>query len=102
MRRKRVSARLPVAVVIEPAVVERCPMNSQFFQLGNGVHHLLRRDVRFISPSAPAHGVVFFVEFRARQTFAFDGSGPSMQWLVVISAIDDYKGSRCRKTLARL
>src|SRR6202158_6568858 len=46
-----VLSRLPVPVVVKPAVIEGGPMNPQLFQLGDGVLHLFRRYIRLISPA---------------------------------------------------
>ena len=79
-----VRPRLPVAVVVEPAVVECRPMNPQLFQFRNRVDHLPGRHIRFIAPAAPAHGVIFVVVRRFGQAFAFHGVGPQAQRLIEV------------------
>src|SRR6516162_781707 len=54
---KRRLARLPVAVVVKPAVVEGGPVNSKLFELRNRAEHLFWRNGKFVAPAAPAHGV---------------------------------------------
>ena len=56
---KRVAARIPVAIGIEPAIVKRRPLDAHFLQLRNRAQHLRRRDVQLISPAAPTHVVGF-------------------------------------------
>ena len=71
--RERVSPGLPVPVIVKPPVIQRRPVNPQLLQLRNRPQHLLRRDVRLISPAAPAHCVVLVIVLRPRQPFAFHG-----------------------------
>src|SRR6516162_287347 len=99
---KRRLARLPVAVVVEPAVVEGGPMNSKLLQLGNRVEHLFWRDSKLVAPAAPAYGVVFIIVDRSREPFFFNRVRPKMQRLVEIAGIDGEKCARRRIHVARL
>src|SRR5207248_8194261 len=56
---KGVWPRIPVPISIEPAIVERGPLDVEFLQLGNCSRHLRRRDIELVSPTAPAHVVAF-------------------------------------------
>src|SRR5262245_61790017 len=49
--------RVPVSIGIEPAIVERSPLDAKFLQLWNRADHLRRRDVEFVTPPAPTHVV---------------------------------------------
>src|SRR5438874_5843955 len=60
---KGVWPRIPVPISIEPAIVERGPLDVEFLQLGNCSRHLRRRDIEFISPAAPAHVVGLILRF---------------------------------------
>ena len=51
--------RIPIPVSIEPAIIQRCPLDSQLLQLRHRPQHLRRRDVELVSPPAPAHVVRF-------------------------------------------
>src|SRR5215469_7212973 len=92
---KRRLARLPITVVIEPAVVEGGPVNSQLFELGNCVEHLFWCDRKFVTPTAPAYGVVFVIVGRAREPLFFNRVGPQMQWFIEIAGIDREKSAGC-------
>src|SRR5579863_607766 len=59
--RESVRARLPVPVIVEPSVIKRGPMNTEFFQIGDRFDHLSGRKVVIIAPAAPANGVVLIV-----------------------------------------
>src|ERR1051325_4901573 len=68
---KVIGTRLPIAVVVVPAIIESCPMNSQFFQHGDGFEHFLGSDIVSVSPTAPTYGIVFIVACRLTQAFTF-------------------------------
>src|SRR5579864_9619541 len=61
---ERVGTRTPVTVSIEPAVIERRPLDAEFLKFRNGAEHLLGRDVKFVSPATPAHVVRLIRGFR--------------------------------------
>src|ERR1700722_18191350 len=54
-----IGARIPVAQNIEPAVVERDPLNAHLFQFWNCAEHLGGSYIGFVSPAAPAYVVGF-------------------------------------------
>ena len=56
---ERVRSGIPVAVSVEPSVIQCRPLNAKFFQFGNGPQHLRRGDIELVSPSTPAHVVSF-------------------------------------------
>jgi len=70
-------AGLPVAVIIEPTIVEGGPVDAQLLQFGDGVGHLFRRYVGLVTPATPAHRVIFFIVFRAGQAFTLNCLRPS-------------------------
>src|SRR5271165_3468933 len=55
--RKSISARIPVTIDIEPAVVERHPFDAHLLKLRNRAQHLCRSHVFQISPATPTHVV---------------------------------------------
>src|SRR5207302_11477710 len=80
-----IRARIPVAIGIKPAVIQRGPLNAQLFQLRNRVHHLRGRDVEFITPSAPAHVVGFAGRLRKVPSFLGEDTRPESQGLVIVT-----------------
>ena len=95
-------ARLPVAIVVEPAVVERGPVDAELFQLGNGVEHLLGRHGKVVAPAAPAHGVIFVIVCGLREAFLLEEVRPRVEGLVKVAGIDGEEGARCGERLVRL
>ena len=69
-------ARLPITIIIESAIVQGGPVNSELLELGNGIEHRFRRNSKFGTPTTPAHGVVLVIIGRSREPFLFDDVGP--------------------------
>src|SRR3954451_13791432 len=51
-------ARTPITIGVEPAIVQRGPVDSELLQFRDRAGHLFGRDVKLISPSAPRYSVV--------------------------------------------
>src|SRR5208283_947209 len=99
---KRVLARLPVAVVIEPAVVERGPFDSHFFELGNCSQHLRRRHVSLVTPSAPTDVVGLAGRLGEFPPFFLQHTRPQIQWLIKVSRIHGNETAGCDVALTGL
>ena len=92
--RKGLFCWLPVAVVIEPTVIQRGPVNAQFLQLRDGVQHLLGRNPELVAPATPAHRIVFRVIRGLGQAFALNRVGPHAERFVEIAPVDGQESAR--------
>src|SRR5579872_592249 len=99
---KRVAARIPISVSVEPTVVERGPLNAELFQLRDGSKHLLGSDVEFVSPSAPADVVGLTGGLGNVPTFFLQNARPDTQRFVEISAVNGDETARGGVGVARL
>src|SRR6202035_4597034 len=91
---KSIGAWIPVAISIEPAVVERGPLDPQLLQLRNRAQHLRWGDVEFVAPTAPAHVVGFSGRLRNIPSLFLQNARPKMQRLVKISRVDRNETAR--------
>ena len=100
--RKRICPRIPVAVNIEPAIIQRRPLDPKLLQLRNRSQHLCRRNVELIAPSAPTHVVCFARRLRNFPSLFLQHARPHPQRLIKIAAVYRQKTARDGITLARL
>src|SRR5271167_1307358 len=99
---KGIAARLPVAVIVEPTIVESRPVNSEVLQLRNGAEHLRRGDIGQIAPAAPTHRVVFRVRGAFLQTFGVNHVRIHAEWFVIVAGIYGDESLRRGVRFARL
>ena len=95
-------ARIPVAVGVEPAIVERRPLDAKFFQLRDRAQHLRRSDVEFVTPAAPAHVVSFARRLGNLPSFFLQHARPQVQRLVKIAGVHGNKTARRGICFSRL
>ena len=91
---KSVGARVPVAVSVKPAIIQRRPLDAKFLQLRDRAQHLRRSDVEFVTPSAPAHVVGFARRLGDFPSFFLQHARPQVQGFVKIAGVHGYKTAR--------
>src|SRR5438552_1246121 len=99
---KSIRSRIPITVCIEPAVIQRSPLDSELLQFGYRTQHLRWSYVELVSPTAPAYVVRFAGRLGNFPSFFLQHTRPQMQRLVKISGINGHKTSRSRVGLTWL
>src|SRR3989442_2357040 len=91
---KSIRSRIPITVCIEPAVIQRSPLDSELLQFGNRTQHLRWSYVELVSPTAPAYVVRFAGRLGNFPSFFLQHTRPQMQRLVKNSRKNGTKTSR--------
>src|SRR5690348_967754 len=86
--REGVFPRLPIAEIIEPAVIERGPLDAKLLQLGDGSQHLGASNVLLIAPAAPVDVVRVLARARDVPALALQHTRIGPQRLVEVALVD--------------
>src|SRR5574337_942517 len=100
--RESVWARVPVAISVKPAIVQRGPADVHFVELGNSAQHLFGSHLGFVAPAAPTDLIISVAGFGQVPALSLQRLRIKMQGFIEVARINRDKPSRGGIRITRL